>query len=133
MTYVSHLSCSKTGQRLPAGEIHNLSPNGAPLLVHYDLERAKSELTKEQIESGPRSMWRYAPLLPLRDEANQVSLGEGWTPTLPTPRLGEKIGCPNLILKDESANPTGTFKARGMARVSNPVLSREMCLQSGLV
>lgn len=115
MTYVSHLSCSKTGKRYPAGEIHNLSSDGAPLLVHYDLERAAAELTREQIEAGPRSMWRYAPLLPLRDLRNVVSLGEGWTPLLAAPRLGAAIGCPNLLIKDEGANPTGTFKARGMA------------------
>ncbi len=115
MTYVSHLSCSKTGERFAAGEIHNLSASGAPLLVHYDLERAKAELSKEQIESGPRSMWRYAPLLPVQDLENVVTLGEGWTPLLNTPRLGAAIGCPNLLIKDEGANPTGTFKARGMA------------------
>ncbi len=115
MTYISHLSCSRTGQRYPAGEIHNLSTAGAPLLVHYDLERARTELTKERIEAGPRSMWRYAPLLPLRDLRNVVSLGEGWTPLLAAPRLGAAIGCPNLAIKDEGANPTGTFKARGMA------------------
>ena len=83
--------------------------------VHYDLERARTELTKERIEAGPRSMWRYAPLLPLRDLRNVVSLGEGWTPLPAAPRLGAAIGCPNLAIKDEGANPTGTFKARGMA------------------
>ena len=114
MTYVSHLSCSKTGETLPAGELHNLSPEGWPLLVHYDLARAKAELTKERIASGPRSMWRYAPLLPLRDEANLVSLGEGWTPLLETPGLGKRLGAKNLWVKDEGGNPTGSFKARGM-------------------
>lgn len=115
MTYVSHLSCSKTGQRYSAREVLNLSHAGAPLLVRYDLERARAELTKERIAAGPRSMWRYAPLLPLRDLRNAVSLGEGWTPLLAAPRLGAAVGCPNLSIKDEGANPTGTFKARGMA------------------
>ena len=78
---------------------------GAPLLVHYDLERARTELTKERIEAGPRSMWRYAPLLPLRDLRNVVSLGEGWTPLLAAPRLGAAIGCPNLAIKDEGRQP----------------------------
>lgn len=114
MTYVSHLECSKTGETLPAGTLQNLSPAGAPLLVRYDLERAKAELQKETITAGPRSMWRYAPLLPLRDEANRVSLGEGYTPLLPLPRLGERLGAKNLLLKDDGVNPTGTFKARGM-------------------
>lgn len=114
-TYVSHLSCSKTGESLPAGALYNLSPAGAPLLVHYDLETAKKELTKEQIASGPRSMWRYAPLLPATSAADIVSLGEGWTPLLETPRLGARLGAKSLWLKEESANPTGTFKARGMS------------------
>ena len=114
MTYVSRLSCSKTGETLSAGRLHNLSPAGWPLLVHYDLERAKAELTKERIAAGPRSMWRYAPLLPLRDEANRVTLGEGWTPLLETPRLGKRLGAKNLWVKDEGGNPTGSFKARGM-------------------
>ncbi len=115
MTYISHLSCSKTGEILPAGEPHNLSSVGAPLLVHYDLEKARAELTQESIARGPRSMWRYAPLLPVRDPSNIVSLGEGWTPLLETPRIGERLGANRLWIKDESANPTGTFKARGMS------------------
>ncbi len=115
MTFVSHLECSRTGETLPAGILHNLSSQGAPLLVRYDLEHARNELQRDVIERGPRSMWRYAPLLPLRDETNLVSLGEGMTPLLRTPRVGRRIGSANLWIKDESANPTGTFKARGMA------------------
>ena len=115
MTYVSHLSCSRTGEILPAGKPHNLSPAGFPLLVHYDLEKAKAELTQDRIAAGPRSMWRYAPLLPVADESSLVSLGEGWTPLLETPRLGKRLGAKNLLVKDEGANPTGSFKARGMA------------------
>ena len=114
-TYISHLECSRTGERVPAGQLHNLSPTGAPLLARYDLDRAKRELDRGTVERGPRSLWRYGPLLPVRDRANQVSLGEGWTPLLPTPRLGDRIGAQRLLIKDESANPTGTFKARGMA------------------
>ncbi len=115
MTFVSHLSCSKTGERFPAGQIHNLSPAGAPLLVHYDLERARAELTKEAIAAGPGSMWRYGPLLPVVDPSNIVSLGEGYTPLLATPRLGARLGVDKLWVKDEGQNPTGTFKARGMS------------------
>ena len=60
-------------------------------------------------------MWRYGPLLPPADPQNIISLGEGLTPLLPAPRFGERIGASRLLVKDESANPTGTFKARGMA------------------
>ena len=115
MTFVSHLVCSKTGEEFPAGAIHNLSSSGAPLLVRYDLERARAELTREQIAAGPKSMWRYAPLLPVREPANIVSLGEGYTPIVHAKRLGERLGASRILVKDESANPTGTFKARGMA------------------
>ncbi len=115
MTYLSHLTCSKTAEVLPPGQLYNLSPAGAPLLVHYDLAKAKTGLTREQIAQGPASMWRYAPLLPVRDSANIVSLGEGFTPIVPAHRLGSRLGAENLLIKDESLNPTGTFKARGMS------------------
>ena len=115
MTFLTSLVCSKTGEEFPAGQLHNLSPAGAPLLAQYDLERARAEWTKEQVAAGPNSMWRYGPLLPVADPAHIVSLGEGNTPLIRTRRLGEKLGAANLLVKDESANPTGTFKARGMA------------------
>ena len=101
--------------RLPAGTLQNLSPAGAPLLVRYDLEAAKRELDRDAISAGRSSLWRYAPLLPLADLANLVTFEEGWTPLLPAPRIGERIGSRRLLIKDESTNPTGTFKARGMA------------------
>ena len=115
MTFLTSLACSKTGEEFPAGQLHNLSPAGAPMLARYDLERARAELTKERVAAGPNSMWRYGPLLPVADPESIVSLGEGYTPLIRTGRLGEKLGADNLLVKDESANPTGTFKARGMA------------------
>ncbi len=115
MTFLRSLACSKTGEEFPTGQLHNLSPAGAPLLARYDLERARQELTKEQVARGPHSMWRYGGLLPVGDPDNVVSLGEGNTPLLPAPRYGRRIGASRLSVKEESANPTGTFKARGMA------------------
>ena len=115
MTFLTSLVCSKTGEEFPAGLLQNLSPAGAPLLAQYDLERVRAKLTKEQVAAGPSSMWRYGPLLPVADPASIVSLGEGNTPLSRTARLGEKLGASNLLVKDESTNPTGTFKARGMA------------------
>ena len=85
------------------------------MLVHYDLEKARAGLTQEHISAGPSSMWRYGPLLPVTNPANIVSLGEGLTPLLATPRLGQRLGVDKLWVKDEGQNPTGTFKARGMA------------------
>jgi threonine synthase len=113
MTFLTHLTCSRTGETLPPGQLHNLSPTGAPLLVRYDLAKAKAGLTRAQIAQGPANMWRYAPLLPVRDPANIVSLGEGFTPIIRADRLGRRLGAKNLLIKDESLNPTGTFKARG--------------------
>ena len=114
MTFLSDLTCSKTGGSFPANQVQNLSPAGAPLLARYDLARARQELTKEAIAKGPSSMWRYAPLLPVADPHNVVSLGEGNTPILFAQRLGVRLGAGNLLIKDEGLNPTGSFKARGM-------------------
>jgi threonine synthase len=115
MTFVTHLECSVTGETYRAGEIHNLSRGGHPLLVRYDLEAAKKFWAREQIASGPLSMWRYAPVLPVADPASIVSLGEGMTPLVRTPRLGAAVGCSDLWVKDEGLNPTASFKARGLS------------------
>ncbi len=115
MTFFSHLSCSRTGEKLPIGKPATVSPAGAPLLARYDLARAGEHLTREAIAGGPSSMWRWSSLLPVSNPNNIVSLGEGNTPLIPTRRLGHRLGAANVLVKDESANPTGTFKARGMS------------------
>lgn len=109
------MECSRTGEKVPAGTLQNLSPEGAPLLVRYDLASARRGIDRNAIAHGPRSLWRYAPLLPLRQLSNLITLGEGMTPLLEAPRLAAQVGSERLLVKDESANPTGTFKARGMA------------------
>jgi threonine synthase len=88
---------------------------GKPLLVRYDLDEAKQSLTKESLPSRRSDLWRYREVLPVDDDANIVSFGEGWTPLLPAKRLGESIGVAELYIKDEGQNPTQSFKARGMA------------------
>jgi len=116
MTFLTHLACSKCGARYAGGEIHNLCTGcGGPLLVHYDLERAGREWRRESIAQGPSTMWRYGALLPVSRPENVVSLGEGMTPLLAAPRLGERLGAARLWVKDEGLNPTGTFKARGLS------------------
>ena len=116
MTFLTHLACSKCKTTYPAGRIYNLcAACGGPLLVHYDLELARAEWRRETIPQGPGTMWRYAPLLPVSKPESIVSLGEGMTPLLSTPRLGKKLGADRLYVKDESLNPTGTFKARGLS------------------
>ncbi len=115
MTIVDHLACSYTGTRYEAGQLHNLSAEGWPLLVRYDLAKARESWNREWIADGPRSMWRYAPVLPVKNPANIVSLGEGWSPLVRTPRLAKSLGCEQLWVKDEGINPTGSFKARGLS------------------
>ncbi|HUQ92129.1 MAG TPA: threonine synthase [Bryobacteraceae bacterium] len=115
MTTITHLECSQTGERYDAGAIQNLSRTGFPLLVRYDLEQARQSWNRDWIASGPCSMWRYAPILPVSRPNSIVSLGEGMTPLLRMRRLAEKIGASNLYVKDDGLNSTGSFKARGLS------------------
>jgi len=112
---VTHLECSRTGERFEAGKIHNLSTAGWPLLVRYDLEKVRREWDRDSLRDASRTMWRYAPVLPVRSKENIVSLQEGFTPLHRLHRLGERFECDDLWLKDEGVNPTLTFKARGVS------------------
>ena len=99
-----------------AGELHNVcTACGKPLLVRYDLSRASRSLTRDSLSSRRADMWRYREVMPVESDANIVSLGEGWTPLLHARRLGESLGMRRLHIKDESLNPTQSFKARGMS------------------
>ncbi len=111
--YVTHLECSKTGKSYQPNRLYNLSEAGKPLLVRYDLGKAAQTLTKESLKGRVSSLWRYREVLPVVDDENIISLGEGWTPLLHARRLGGQFGFSRLYLKDESPNPTGSFKARG--------------------
>lgn len=113
--FVTHLECSLTGERYPAGVVHNLSAAGRPLCVRYDLAAVRAALPREALRDRPANLWRYRELLPVRDEANIVSLDETMTPLLEAPRLAAEFGLGRLLVKDESRLPTGSFKARGMA------------------
>ncbi len=112
---LSHLECSRTGERYDADVIQGVSAAGVPLLARYDLERVAASVTPAEIASRPPTLWRYHEVLPVRDAANVVSMGEGMTPLLPLPSYGAAIGVPKLMMKDEGLIPTGTFKARGAA------------------
>jgi threonine synthase len=113
---VTHLECAACHLEHEARRLHNLCRDcGKPLLVRYDLERAKSALTKESLVGRRPDLWRYREVLPVEDDTNIVSLGEGWTPLLRAERLGNKLGINRLYIKDESQNPTQSFKARGMS------------------
>ncbi len=113
-TFVTHLECGYTGERFEADTLHNLSSAGKPLLVRYDLAGVKAAVSKELWASRAPTLWRYRELLPVRDAANCVSLGETMTPVLPMPNLEKANGAAGLLVKDEGRLPTGSFKARGL-------------------
>src|SRR3954454_14360174 len=115
MSYVTHLECSVCGRRHEAGTEKNLCECGGPFLVRYDLSRARKEWKRAALNDCSSDMWRYEPMLPVRDRRNIVSMGEGWSPLVRTPRLGMRLHVADLWVKDEGLNPTGSFKARGLA------------------
>jgi len=116
MSQLTHLECSKCGERHDADQVQTVCKKcGKPLFARYDLEAAKETLTKRELVGRVSSMWRYREILPVRRNENIVTLGEGWTPLTPTPRLGETLGLRNLVVKDEGIIPTGSFKARGLS------------------
>jgi threonine synthase len=112
---LTHLECTYTGQTVDADRPVRLSPAGKVLFARYDLEAAGRTLTKHSLRDRAANMWRYAEVLPVRDGANVVTLGEGFTPILEAHRLGRAVGIPRLLIKDEGLNPTGSFKARGLS------------------
>jgi threonine synthase len=110
------LECPECHQRFNADEVQTFCPDcRSPLLARYDLPAVRAALTPAQVAARPRGLWRWGELLPVRDPAHRFSLGEGDSPLLPLPRLGQQLGLPHLAVKDESGQPTGSFKARGMA------------------
>src|SRR5689334_10049684 len=106
---VTHLECSLTGERYEAGQVHNLSRAGKPLLVRYDLDAVRRTLSRDSIAEREPGMWKWRELLPFDGEP--VSLGEPETPIVALPNTGG----PTLLVKDEGRLPTGSFKARGLA------------------
>jgi threonine synthase len=117
-SYLSHLECSVCQQRYDADQLQTISPCcSRPLLARYDLAALAQDVQRDEISTREASMWRYHELLPVREAGHIYSLGEGMTPLLSAPRLApEGIEAPaRVLIKDEGQNPTGSFKARGMA------------------
>jgi threonine synthase len=113
--HVTHLACTLCGQQHDPGSPQNVCVTcGKPLFAQYDLAAAGRTMTRESLRSRIKSMWRYREVLPVKNDADIVTLGEGFTPLLPAPRLGAACGMERLWIKDEAQNPTGSFKARGM-------------------
>ncbi|HEV2146375.1 MAG TPA: threonine synthase [Longimicrobiaceae bacterium] len=111
----THLECTRCGARHESEELQRLSACcQKPLYARYDLDRIGRTLRREELAGRSADLWRYAELLPVRDPAHAVRLGEGWTPLIETPRLADRLGVGRVWIKDEGQNPTASFKARGL-------------------
>src|SRR4051794_17271445 len=99
---VTHLYCSSCAREYEPRRLYNLCECGKPLLVAYDLEKAAATLTPERLAGREPTLWRYSEVLPVDDEANRLTLGEGLTPLIKAERLGALLGMTNLFIKDES-------------------------------
>ena len=114
-SFLTHLECTACGAIYPANQLITVCPAcGKVLYARYDLNSASKEMTPNALAGRPWDLWRYAELLPVQDHQNAVKLGEGGTPLLPAPALGRDFGFDRLLIKEESQNPTGSFKARGL-------------------
>ncbi|HET7615185.1 MAG TPA: threonine synthase [Gemmatimonadaceae bacterium] len=114
--HVKNLECSSCHREYEARRVHNVCTEcGKPIFVRYDLKRISKFLTRQALYARRADLWRYREVLPVRREDNIVTLGEGWTPLHHAKHLGETLGMGELYIKDESVNPTQSFKARGMA------------------
>ena len=115
-SYLTHLECTCCGATHSPDRPHRTcSECGKVLYPRYDLGAARRDVDRDAFVARPADMWRYFELMPVRDRSNVVTLGEGFTPILPAERLGRETGAKALFIKDEGANPTGSFKARGLS------------------
>ena len=115
-SYLSHLDCTNCGKQHSADVLQTTCEDcGKVLYARYDLEIAKRELTREAIKAREPSLWRWFELMPIREESNVVTLGEGGTPLLPAHGIEARLGARRVFIKEEGLNPTGSFKARGLA------------------
>ncbi len=114
VNYFDHLECSRCSERLDGRSLVGLCACGAPLLARYRLEEARESFDRDELVGREPNLWRYQEMLPDPGE-HRICLGEGLTPVHTAPRLGQTMGMEQLYLKDESFNPTGSFKDRGMA------------------
>ncbi|MBD3218062.1 MAG: threonine synthase [candidate division Zixibacteria bacterium] len=113
-TSVKDIFCPKCSERYDINSVLTLCKCGSPLLVNYDYGLAAENLTKDKLKERNATMWRYLEVLPVFDCENIVMLGEGGTSLLISRTIGNELGIPNLFFKDETTNPTGSFKARGL-------------------
>jgi threonine synthase len=116
MGHVLDLECPECHRRLPADQIQTVCQEcDSPLFARYDLDELAQRISPPDIARRAAGLWRWTELLPVEDDRYRLTLGEGDTPLLPAARLGASLGLEHLSIKDEGLNPTGSFKARGMA------------------
>ena len=130
---VTRLDCTRCERHYPAGVRRNVCDCGGPLFARYDLERAAKNMRPGHLALRAPTLWRYDDVLPVDDPDHRLSLGEGFTPLLSTRRLGLTLGLPRLHVKDESGNPTGSFKARGLSvavSMAKALGATDVCLGS---
>lgn len=115
-SYLTHLECTYCHATYPADEVIRLCAECSKVLYpRYDLAGARDALNPDELKNRPANMWRYFEVMPILDEANVITLGEGFTPIFKAERLGRELGASAVYIKDEGLNPTASFKARGLS------------------
>ena len=114
---LTHLECSAPcgASAYDASRIQHLCTCGAPLFARYDIDTLKRQWDRDTLAHRPPTLWRYREVLPIGPDQQPVTLGEGMTPLPRAPRLEEALGMRTIYIKDESLNPTNSFKARGLS------------------
>jgi threonine synthase len=130
---LTHLDCTRCAQRYEPGRLLNLCTCGGPLFARYDLASAARDLRPGHLALREPSLWRYHEVLPLDDPDERITLGEGFTPLLESPRLSAHLGLEHVLVKDEGNAPTGSFKARGLGvavTMARALGATDVCLPS---
>ena len=123
--FFTHLECTRTGARYDREKLHNLSEVGAPLFARYNLAGVALSVSPQDLSRRTaQGMWRYREIMPLRPGDTPVTLDEGSTPLRSAPRLAAALELSRLWIKDESTNPTGSFKARGLSAAVTAAAAR---------
>ena len=133
LTGADRLECTATGDAFDSEQLIGLSPAGKPLFARYDLDAIRERFTPAAMACRAPTLWRYEEVLPVRDRACQVSLGEGFTPLVESSRMARSLGVGRVWIKDEGQNPTGSFKDRGLCLAVSRALelgARELAIPS---